>query len=65
VSIISREKKMAKKKTIKKKKIPAKAQRGLNIEFHSWTFFIFLLFILVATIILVAQQKGINLLRSF
>jgi len=56
---------MAKKKIIKKKKTTAKVRRGLNIEFHSWTFFIFLLFILVATIILVAQQKGINLLRSF
>jgi len=56
---------MAKKKIIRKKKSVSRPSRSSNIEFHSWTFFIFLLFILVATIILIAQQKGISLFRSF
>jgi hypothetical protein len=53
--------KMAKKIVSKKKKSvarTAKADKGIGIEFHSWTFFLFLLFVLVTVLILVAQQMG-------
>jgi hypothetical protein len=52
---------MAKKKIVKRKKAGArvrKADQGISVEFHSWTFFLFLLFVLVATLILVAQRMG-------
>ena len=52
---------MAKKKVIKRKKVASKsvkADKGIGIDFHSWTFFIFLLFVLVTILILVAQQQG-------
>jgi hypothetical protein len=49
-------------KMAKKKKSVSRARKGTNIEFNSWTFFLFALFILVSLIILVAQQKGIRLL---
>jgi hypothetical protein len=52
---------MAKKKVIKRKKVAVKSvksDKGIGIEFHSWTFFLFLLFVLVVTLVLVAQQVG-------
>jgi hypothetical protein len=56
--------KMAKKKVIKKKKSvarTAKADRGIGVDFHSWTFFLFLLFVLVTVLILAAQQMGLKI----
>jgi hypothetical protein len=53
--------KMAKKKVIKRKKAAVKSvklDKGIGVEFHSWTFFLFLLFVLVVTLVLVAQQVG-------
>ncbi len=52
---------MAKKKLLKKRKSASGIHRGTNIEFHSWTFFIFALFVLLAVMILVAQQRGMRL----
>ena len=52
---------MAKKKIIKKRKVVARAVRkdkGIGVEFHSWTFYLFLLFVLVVTLILAAQRMG-------
>jgi hypothetical protein len=52
---------MAKKKVTKKRKVSArvrKADQSIGVEFHSWTFFLFLLFVLVTTLILVAQRMG-------
>ena len=52
---------MAKKKVSKRKKVSArvrKAEKEIGIEFHSWTFYLFLLFVLVTTLILVAQRMG-------
>jgi hypothetical protein len=54
---------MAKKKVIKRKKASVRATRadkGIGIDFHSWTFFLFLLFVLVTVLILVAQQMGMR-----
>jgi len=51
---------MAKKKIVRRKKASTKTNKGIGIEFHSWTFFLFLLFILIATLILVAQQMGMK-----
>lgn len=54
---------MAKKKIIKKKTVagkPVKKDKGIGIEFHSWTFFLFLLFVLVVALVLVAQQVGLR-----
>jgi hypothetical protein len=56
---------MAKKRIIKRKKTVSKTARGVNVEFHSWTFFIFLLFVLLAAMMLLAQQEGVHLLRIF
>jgi hypothetical protein len=53
--------KMAKKKIIKKRKVIARAVRkdkGIGVEFYSWTFFLFLLFVLITVLVLVAQQMG-------
>jgi hypothetical protein len=53
--------KMAKKKGNKRKKANVRTQRasrGIGVEFHSWAFFLFLLFVLLATLALVAQQMG-------
>jgi hypothetical protein len=52
---------MAKKKVIKKKKAVVRAikkDKGIGVEFHSWTFFLFLLFVLVVTLVLAAQRMG-------
>ncbi|HUD04725.1 MAG TPA: hypothetical protein VMR59_01940 [Patescibacteria group bacterium] len=52
---------MAKKKISKRKKSVVKTKkvdRGIGIDFHSWTFFLFLLFVLITVLILVAQQMG-------
>lgn len=52
---------MANKKVIKRKKAAVKSvksDKGIGIEFHSWTFFLFLLFVLVVVLVLVAQQVG-------
>lgn len=50
------------KKTVSKKKTAivrkTKTDKGIGIEFHSWTFFLFLIFVLVTTLVLVAQQMG-------
>jgi hypothetical protein len=46
------------KKIVSKKKKSVKADKGIGVEFHSWTFFLFLLFVLVTVLILVAQQVG-------
>jgi len=51
---------MAKKKTIRRKKPSAKTNKDIDIGFHSWTFFLFLLFVLITTLILVAQQMGMK-----
>jgi len=60
---------MAKKKIVKKKKVSTKAKtkvdKGINIEFHSWTFFAFLLFVLLAAMMLLMQQQGMHFLRMF
>jgi hypothetical protein len=48
---------MAKKK-VSKRKGSLKVNKGIGIEFHSWTFFLFLLFVLVTVLILVGQQMG-------
>jgi hypothetical protein len=52
---------MEKKKIIKRKKSVIKTikkDKGIDINFHSWTFFLFLLFVLVTVLVLVAQQMG-------
>jgi hypothetical protein len=52
---------MAKKKVVKRKKASVRTVRkdkGIGIEFHSWTFYLFLLFVLVTTLVLVAQRMG-------
>jgi len=49
------------KKVLKKKRSVSKVSKGTNIEFNSWTFFIFVLFVLMAAIILVLQQRGMRL----
>jgi hypothetical protein len=54
---------MAKKKVLKKKTAVvrrAKSANGIGVDFHSWTFFLFLLFVLVTVLILVAQQMGMR-----
>jgi hypothetical protein len=56
VYIINQEKKMA-----KKKKSVSRVRKSANIEFNSWTFFLFALFVLFAAITLVAQQKGLRI----
>ncbi|MGA2967639.1 MAG: hypothetical protein ABSD69_00500 [Candidatus Levyibacteriota bacterium] len=48
---------MAKRK-VNKRKVRTKINKGIGVEFHSWTFFLFLLFVLVTVIILVSQQMG-------
>jgi hypothetical protein len=56
---------MAKKKVIKRKKTAiksVKSDKGIGVEFHSWTFFLFLLFVLVTVLLLVAQQMGFRFL---
>jgi hypothetical protein len=56
---------MAKKKVIKSKKSAARTRKtdgGIGIEFHSWTFFLFVVFVLVTVLILVAQQMGMKFL---
>lgn len=53
------------KKLAKKKKSVSGVKRSTNIEFHSWTFFIFVLFVLLAVLVVVLQQKGINVLKLF
>ena len=50
---------MAKKKIVKRKRI-SRARRNGDIDYHSWTFLLFLMFVLVATMILVAQQLGMK-----
>jgi hypothetical protein len=53
--------KMTKKKDIKRKKVAIKSvkvDKGIGVDFHSWTFFLFLLFVLVTVLVLVAQQMG-------
>lgn len=45
----------------KKKKSVSRARKSANIEFNSWTFFLFVLFVLFAAITLVAQQKGLRI----
>jgi hypothetical protein len=52
---------MVKKKVISRKKAAVKSvkqDKGIGVEFHSWTFFLFLLFVLVVILVLVAQQAG-------
>jgi hypothetical protein len=44
-----------------KKKVSKKVDKGIGIEFHSWTFFIFLIFVLVTVLILAAQQMGMRI----
>lgn len=51
---------MAKRKIVKRKRTVARSDKSKGIEFHSWTFFLFLIFILVAVLILVAQQVGMR-----
>jgi hypothetical protein len=51
---------MAKKKVLKKKTSAAKTNQGIGVDFHSWTFFLFLLFVLITVLILVAQQMGMR-----
>jgi hypothetical protein len=51
---------MAKKKVVKRKKAAVRVRRERGIEFHSWTFFLFLLFVLVTVLILVIQQVGMR-----
>jgi len=52
------------KRVVKKKKSVSRASSSKNIEFHSWTFFAFLLFVLLAVLIVVLQQKGINVFKA-
>jgi hypothetical protein len=55
---------MAKKKIIRRKKAAVKtvkSDKGIGIEFHSWTFFLFLIFVLVTVLILAAQQMGMRI----
>jgi len=54
---------MAKRKVVRRKKTASRANQGINIDFHSWTFFIFSFFVLLVAILLVLQQKGIDFLR--
>jgi hypothetical protein len=52
---------MAKKKVVKRKKASVRTARrdnGIGIEFHSWTFYLFLLFVLIVTLLLAAQRMG-------
>ena len=42
----------------KKKKSISRASKSINIQFNSWTFFIFALFVLLAVMIFVARQAG-------
>ncbi|HUD09302.1 MAG TPA: hypothetical protein VMR77_00640 [Patescibacteria group bacterium] len=54
---------MAKKKVLKKKTTgvrKTKRDNGIGVNFHSWTFFLFLLFVLITVLILVAQQMGMR-----
>ena len=53
---------MAKKKSVKRKKVSVRKDKGIGVDFHSWTFFLFVLFILVTVLILVAQQLGMRFL---
>jgi len=48
---------MAKKKIVRRE-TKAKVNKGIGIDFHSWTFFLFLLFVLLTVLILVAEQLG-------
>jgi hypothetical protein len=49
---------MAKKKNARKRRAISRARKDAGIGFHSWTFLLFLVFVLVATLILVAEQLG-------
>jgi type VI protein secretion system component VasF len=49
------------KKVAKKKKSVSRANKGINIEFNSWTFFLFALFVLLAVMILLSQQMRMRL----
>ena len=50
---------MAKRKVVRKKN--SRVHKGTNIEFNSWIFFIFLLFVLIVAMMLVAKQHGLRL----
>jgi hypothetical protein len=51
--------KMAKRKTTRKK--ATKVSKNNNIDFHSWTFFLFAIFVLLVVMILVGHQHGLRI----
>ena len=50
---------MAKRKTTRKK--ATKVIKSNNIDFHSWTFFLFVIFVLLVAMVLVAHQHGLRI----
>jgi hypothetical protein len=50
---------MAKRKTTRKK--ATKVSKSNNIDFHSWTFFLFVIFVLLVAMVLVAHQHGLRI----
>jgi hypothetical protein len=49
------------KKTIKKKKTVSRVRQEVNVEFNSWMFFIFVIFVLLTVLLLIAKQNGMRL----
>jgi hypothetical protein len=51
--------KMAKRKVARRRS--SRGGKKNKIEFNSWTFFLFVIFVLIAAMITVAQQRGLKL----